>query len=282
MRRPVAFVVALLTAVSVTACGSGGPTEVADTAGKQDAQLMGHIHGLGVDPADGVLYIAAHMGVFRAADGAEIVRVADRWQDTMAFTVTGPGRFLAGGHPDLTEGLPPQLGLIRSSDAAQTWQPVSRQGAADFHALDVSGARIVGYDSVAGALVTTTDQRRWQVVARGAYTDVAVDPTDPNRILATTPRGALVEYDARRPSTSVRRDAPPLVLVDWAEGRRVVGATSSGAVFVSNDGGTTWAPVASVAGTPVALDAVRGIWHVATATGVLSSTDGGRVWNRVV
>jgi hypothetical protein len=52
----------------------------------------------------------------------------------MGFTIAGPDVFL-GGHPPLTEPGPPHLGLVRSTDWAQTWQPVSLRGQADYHAL---------------------------------------------------------------------------------------------------------------------------------------------------
>lgn len=55
----------------------------------------------------------------------------------MGFTVTGPKTFLGSGHPDFDKDpqLPPRMGLIRSADAALTWQPVSLTGEVDFHAL---------------------------------------------------------------------------------------------------------------------------------------------------
>ena len=47
---------------------------------------------------------------------ADPVRVADRYQDTMGFTVNGPNTFLGSGHPDFVADpdFPTRLGLIRS------------------------------------------------------------------------------------------------------------------------------------------------------------------------
>ncbi|MEN8652208.1 hypothetical protein ABCR94_16755 [Streptomyces sp. 21So2-11] len=49
------------------------------------------------------------------------VRIADRYQDTMGFTVTGPRTFLASGRPSPADptAASPHLGLIRSTDAGQ-------------------------------------------------------------------------------------------------------------------------------------------------------------------
>lgn len=77
-------------------------------------------------PADGALYAATHTGLFRLDGDGNVERIADRYQDTMGFTVAGPDEFLASGHPDLrdkelqVEGKPPLLGLIESPDAGRT------------------------------------------------------------------------------------------------------------------------------------------------------------------
>ena len=150
----------------ITGCASGDLSTSAQSPAA-DSEAMGHVHGLGVDPADDALYAATHSGVFRVGDDGSSRRIADRWQDTMAFTVVGPGHFLGSGHPDLKEDLPSHLGLIESVDAAETWSILSLGGEADFHALDVSGNRTYGYDATSGQLMTTTDRRNWSTVATG-------------------------------------------------------------------------------------------------------------------
>ena len=102
-----------------------------------------HVHGLGINPSDNALFIATHTGLFRAPDGeSQATRVADRYQDTMGFTVVGPDHFLGSGHPDVREDLPPYLGLIESTDAGVTWEPVSLLGERDFHVLEADGSRV--------------------------------------------------------------------------------------------------------------------------------------------
>jgi hypothetical protein len=83
-------VVAVVGAVAFAGCGEDGANM--EMAGGTAA---GHVHGLGVDPADDSLYIATHAGLFRAPPGeSEVSRVGSSNQDTMGFTVTGPGSFL--------------------------------------------------------------------------------------------------------------------------------------------------------------------------------------------
>ncbi|MEU9237627.1 hypothetical protein [Streptomyces subrutilus] len=137
-RIPALAATAATGALLLTACSTTGTTPAQTKAGATKADDAdpgtGHLHGLGVDPADGALYAAGHLGVFRLTP-AGAVRVADRYQDTMGFAVTGPQTFLASGHPSPTDptATSPHLGLIRSTDAAQTWTTVSAAGEADFH-----------------------------------------------------------------------------------------------------------------------------------------------------
>lgn len=127
-----------------------------------------HVHGLGIDPADGALFIATHTGLFRVDKSErQASRVTDRRQDTMGFTIVGPHRFLGSGHPDVREareqGLPPLLGLIESTDAGESWRPISLRGEADFHVLRFAGERVYGYDATNDRLLVSTDRgRTWR------------------------------------------------------------------------------------------------------------------------
>ncbi len=81
---------------------------------------MEHIHGLGIDPADGMLYAGSHYGLFRVpVEGA--VTLVSPVQDFMGFTVAGPDRFLASGHPGEDQDGPSSVGLIESTDGGESW-----------------------------------------------------------------------------------------------------------------------------------------------------------------
>jgi hypothetical protein len=83
----------------VAACGSGGD---ADQPGQLNQPALEHVHGLGVNPADGKLYVASHHGVFRVDGQGDAEQIARRTQDFMGFTIVGPNHFLASGHPGPT------------------------------------------------------------------------------------------------------------------------------------------------------------------------------------
>lgn len=270
-----------LAAVILTACtGSSDPTGAPDPSAR-DQRAVGHVHGIGTDPADGTLYAAGHFGLFRITDDGTPTRVADRWQDTMAFTVTGPNTFLASGHPDLREDLPPHLGLIESTDAGETWEPVSLEGEADFHALEVIGNRIVGYDAVSGQLMTTSDRQTWQTLDEGTYVDLAPAPGNSERVLATTASGDLVEVTVDGTSRTFT-EAPELVWIDTAPDGTLVGATAAGEVFSSRQPQTGWRLAGRVPGAPTAIDAQEGVWHIATEGAILASTDNARTWRPIL
>jgi hypothetical protein len=171
-----------------------------------------HVHGLGVNPADGALFVATHTGLFRAARGERRAeRFADRYQDTMGFTITGPDQFLGSGHPDGRDKLPPFLGLIRSTDAGRTWEPVSLLGERDFHVLEAAGQQIYGFgsdfDSQQTSLLVSDDGgRTWdERTPPEPLTSLAIDPRDPERVVATGERGIYSSTDL---APAVRRARP--------------------------------------------------------------------------
>jgi len=259
------------------ACGNAADKDPADGPIAEDPHLIGHVHGLGVDPADGTLFAAGHFGVFRIDEGGLATRIADRWQDTMSFTVTGPGTFLASGHPDLREDLPPHLGLIESTDAGETWQSLSLQGEADFHALEVVGDRVYGYDAASGRLMTTTDRRSWTTITEGQFVDLAVVPSHPDRVVVTTPSGLVHEVRLDGSSRPLR-SAPSLVWVDAQQSGRLVGITAGGELFSTAGPDSEWQRAGRVPGTPAALEVAEAAWYAATDEGIFTSTDLGASW----
>ena len=240
-----------------------------------------HVHGLGVDPADGVLYAATHSGLFKIPAEGRAERVANRAQDTMGFSVVGPGRFIGSGHPDFREDdvRPPLLGLIESDDAGQSWARVSLHGEADFHALAAAHGLVYGYDSTSGTFMVTEDKQSWDPRSRLPMRGFAIDPADPDGVVAATPQGPFASADGGRTWAPLVR-APQLAVVAWQSGDGLFGVDVNGAVHRSGDGGRTWARAGSVGGEPEALtvDSVAGTTrlHVAIAgEGILVSTDGG-------
>lgn len=268
----------LLLALLAGCGGSDAPSEPAPPVAAE-AEGASHIHGLGVDPADGSLYIATHTGLFRAAEGeSRGRRVGDRRQDTMGFTVAGPGDFLGSGHPDARDGLPPLLGLIRSTDGGRTWQPVSLLGEADFHVLRTAGSRIYGFDATQGRLMVSADGGRTWDERRppGALFDLAIDPASADRIVVSSDQGLFASRDGGR---RWRRLDPRLVgLLAWSRAGLVL-VDGGGTVHRSADAGRTWKEIGDIGGRPAALSLDGEVLHAALHSNVVkASSDGGRTW----
>jgi hypothetical protein len=271
----------LLGCLAVTACsdnGDGRPQPVVEDPGPV------HVHGLGVNPADGALFIATHTGLFRAPpDEVTASRVKDRFQDTMGFTVVGPDRFLGSGHPDGRENLPPFLGLLRSTDAGQTWTPVSLLGQRDFHVLEASGRRIYGFGSDfetrrANLLVSDDRGRTWaERTVPEPLTSLAIDPTDRDRALASGEQGLYRTADGGRRWRSLASDSG---LLAWTRRSAAYLVALDGRVSRSTDGGVNWRHVGDVGAAPSAFEAAGAELYVALHDGTVKrSGDGGKTWS---
>lgn len=236
-----------------------------------------HIHGLGINSANGDVYAATHMGVFRITEDGEATRIADRYQDTMGFTVAGPDHFIASGHPDLREELPPLLGLIESKDGAKTWEKKSLLGKSDFHALRYAHETIYGYDSTGSAFMVSRDGRRWDTRSNTTLRDFVVSPEDPDVIMATAPSGLERSKDGGRTWKEI--DGPPEpVLLAWERVDELWMVDFAGGVHRSDDGGRSWESRGKLAPRPEALVAADDRLYMAVDGGIHVSADGGREW----
>jgi hypothetical protein len=283
----VRFLAAAALLLVAGACGLGACSGDSDEPTEPDPRVGDpgpvHVHGLGVNPADGALFVATHTGLFRAAAGEQRARrVADRFQDTMGFTITGPDRFLGSGHPDGRDSLPPFLGLIRSTDAGRSWQPVSLLGKRDFHVLEAAGERVYGYGSdyesrQAGLLVSDDGGRSWQErVPPEPLLSLAIDPDDSDRVVASGEDGSYASIDAARGWRPLSEDAG---LLAWADAGALFRVRLDGSVDRSTDGGRTWEETGDAGGQPAAFEAVGDQLYIALHDGTIKrSRDQGRTW----
>jgi len=236
-----------------------------------------HIHGLGINPADGTLYVATHDGLYQLPADGQARLVGTGRQDTMGFTIAGPNQFLASGHPAPGQGGPPHLGLIESGDGGVTWTTRSLPGQADFHALRFRHNTVYGYNSTTGQLITSTDKVTWQTRATMSLRDFDVHPTDPETLLATTQSGLQRSSDGG--TTWSAAGGPPLVLLAWESTDRLWGVTTSGEVLRSADGGTSWNPSGKITGQATAFAAHDGTLYASIhERGIFRSGDGGTTW----
>lgn len=287
-RRAVAALTVLVTAAVLAACSDadGEPTPAAPAATASDghahshddassgAALPGeHVHGVAIDPADGRVYLATHEGLF-LRDGSEWTRIGPVI-DLMGFSAAGPGHFYASGHPGQGVDLPNPVGLIESTDAGETWQPLSRQGVSDFHAMTASHESVVAFDG--SRLESTSDGTTWRPLPVPISPFAMGVSPDGATLVVTSESGPVRSTDGGGQWENIA-DAPLLQVVAWADDDTVVGVTPDGVVAVSEDRGATWEQTSEVEGPPHALAAARGSGGslrivVITESGALESRD---------
>ena len=281
--RPIQRALAAAAACLLLASGCGGDGGEDGRPASSDPGPV-HVHGLGVNPEDGALYIATHTGLFRAAPGeTKAARVGGRYQDTMGFTVAGPDRFLGSGHPDPRDQLPPFLGLIESTDAGRSWRPVSKQGESDFHVLEAEGDRVYGfgsdYETRAPQFLASADGgRTWEERAvPEPLLSLALAPGDPDRLVASGERALYESADGGRRWKRLAQAAGALA---WPARASLYLIGGDGSVGLSADGGRHWEPVGEIGGQPAAFEAeAPGDLYAALHDGTVKrSTDGGRSW----
>ncbi|TFD13019.1 exo-alpha-sialidase [Cryobacterium sp. TMT1-2-2] len=309
-RRFFALTLLLVGLVAITGCSASASNSAAGslvTAPVPNA--FEHVHGLGADPLTGETYAATHHGVWLVPTGVladsylagaprpdttQPIQIAGLAQDTMGFTVAGPGQLLASGHPDPTKPSDlalPNLGLISSTDGAKSWTALSLAGETDFHDLDAVALedgtlRVYGYDAGAGAIAVSDDSGlTWSSGAVLALRDLAADPSQADRLYATTADGLMMSTDAGR-TFALMVGAPALLLVDVVEtdtDTQLVGIDPNGAVWRQT--ADTWTQTGTTSRTPEAFTVVGGPspWLlVADAAGIAASDDGGVTWTSLI
>ena len=262
-----------------------GPTAAAQA---EPATELSHVHGLGLNPGDGLIYVATHNGLF-VVEGDSARPVGEGRQDTMGFTITGPNAFLASGHPAPGQDAPTNLGLLSSDDAGTTWRAVAEEGR-DFHALTAAEEFVYGLDSSSGVLMSSSDGgSTWHSRAAVPARTVDVSPTDPQHLLATTEAGLMLSDDGGATFTAQTPQPPELlVLVDHipADGpassqATVAGLDTTGQLWTFDGQGWT-GPSVSVGGAPHAFTALGpDAYLAATESGIFRTDDAGRSWHKV-
>ncbi|GGN89457.1 hypothetical protein GCM10011579_084350 [Streptomyces albiflavescens] len=269
---------AALASLVLAACGDGTSDTGEKAAASTSASELSHVHGLGVDPADGRVYVATHDGLYTIAKGQNPKLVGDRKDDFMGFTVTGKNTFIASGHGAEGSDRPGNLGLIETTNSGRAWTSRSLSGAADFHSLDSAKGIAYGYEG--GRIRVSADLKNWDDRATLEALDLAAGPSG-NKLLATTSEGVVAGSDGGR--TFGKGAGPVQAFVSWPTQKALFGIDSSGKLSSSADGGETWRQLTAVpGGQPQALTAVDAK-HILAATteGVYESRDGGKTFTEL-
>lgn len=193
-----------------------------------------HVHGLVVD-AEGAVRAGTHEGVRVITEGGDVTAVGPV-DDLMGMTgQPGTMRLISSGHPGRGSQFPNPVGLIRSDDGGQTWEPVSLTGEIDFHALATTGDDVVGFDGVTGILTSNDTGTTWQQGAPMAALSLAMIG---DQVWATTPEGVMHSTD-RAATFNPLPDAPTLWQISAGIDNSLWGVDIDGLAWRSTDG-LTW------------------------------------------
>jgi photosystem II stability/assembly factor-like uncharacterized protein len=258
----------LALALAMSACSSDAELP----PGAQDGgAVTGHVHNLAYDGP--TLVLGTHDGLWEQESGAVPVQVSQETFDVMGLALSGSTWF-ASGHPGPGMDAPADLGLMASTDSGVTWRNVSLSGEVDFHRLTAAGDVVLGQSAHDQKLLRSEDAGlTWQDLGAPPVFDIAMNPSDDTRVLATTEQGLLASQDGGRSFTAVP-ESPVLMFAVWAEDA-VYGVSASGEVYSSADQGLSWASVGSVPGQPIALGAAGERIAILVDDVIWESPDGG-------
>jgi photosystem II stability/assembly factor-like uncharacterized protein len=127
-------------------------------------------------------------------------------------------------------------------------------------------------------MVSSDGGRRWtQRTPPAAIFDLAIDPRDPDRIVASTERGIFSSADAGKRWRPLRDDIAGLLA--WPAANALYMVDGQGQVQRSGDGGRQWQPAGGIGGQPAAFIASGSDLYAALADSTVKrSTDGGATW----
>lgn len=283
----------LLLLLLVAACGGSseeeGGTTSATTAGTDIASIA-------IDPSDGTLLAGSGPAFFRLPPGAKAPQTAAGNITTPKGTGTltrdvvvrfaGPGTIIASGHSG-EASLPPVLGLVRSTDEGETWEPVSGLGKADYHEIEVTGTRILALKNEEPGMIQFSDDggKTWktrEAPTAAAPIDVAVDPGNPAHWAVSTDQGTWLSTNEGR--TWRQRETTFGARITWGAPDALYSAGKDGKVKRSRDGGKSFEDVGTIGAGPKELVvSPKGELYASVAGGeIRRSSDGGATWSKVI
>lgn len=212
-----------------------------------------HVHGLAVEPGSDEILVATHEGIYVVTEGGDMEGPIGGYDfDAMGFTITDEAWF-ASGHPG--PGTPaelgsPNLGILRSEDRGQSWDPITFTGVEDFHVLDSdpSGA-LYGIGSSSFAVRVSADRgATWVDRAEVKAASLAAST---GRIYAATEQGVQLSSDEGA-TFELLPDAPVLYSLTALLDGSLLGVGTDSMLWRSLPNGL-WEVVEPVEGTVQAL-----------------------------
>jgi photosystem II stability/assembly factor-like uncharacterized protein len=225
--------------------------------------------------------LGTHAGLYESSDGGrDWQRVALEGQDAMNLARSAGKTIWTAGHNVLAkstdggatwtdvrpEGLPSLdlhgfavdpseshtlyaavagQGLYRSRDAGQSFELISGDVGGAVMALAVTAdGRILAGDMEQGLLISSDAGKSWKPVLRAGLMGLAINPADPNTVVATGP-GILLSRDSGRTWDEVLALAEGAGPVAWSTSDPDVGYAVGfdRVLYRTSDRGQSWQPI---------------------------------------
>jgi len=283
-----------LVLLALSACGGGDEPE--ETAAPTAAPgTTTDIVSIAIDPTDGTLLAGSGPAFYRLPPGAEKPEQAKgalstpKGSGTLTKDVVvryeKPGTIIASGHSS-EAALPPVLGILRSTDNGETWEPISGLGEADYHEIEIQGNRIFALRNEDPGMIQISEDggKTWdtrEAPSVAAPIDVSVNPGDPKIWAVSTDQGVFVSTNEGK--SWRQRDTTFGARIAWGADA-LYAAGKDGKVKQSTDSGASWQEVGSIGAGPKELIVSPNGELYASVTGpeIRRSTDGGKTWTTVI
>ncbi|WEG15327.1 YCF48-related protein [Alkalihalophilus pseudofirmus] len=224
------------------------------TAGSE-VEEFSHLHGLEYAHHEDAFYVATHHGLIKHADGEwiDVNKEAEK-HDFMGLAILDENTMLSSGHPSHSSNLEDPLGVMKSTDQGETWEPIALYPEVDFHLLHANKG-----DSN-------------QVYAIDAYNSHFYHSEDGGYSWEQVETEGLPEPIGHTYSLTSHPQFPSHVLAGTEEG-----------VYMSLDSGQTWEEMESNS-TATALESLNGdneelmAYFVGELEGLYFSKDFGQTW----
>ena len=213
----------------------GGRSWQSTALAGQDAMNLGRAGG-------GVTWTAGHNVLAKSTDGGRT------WQDVRPDGL--PHLDIHGFAVDprdqktLWAALAGQ-GIYRSRDGGESFELVTREVGGGVMALAVTpDGRVLAGDMQQGLFVSANDGKTWKPTLQAGLMGVAVNPKEPERVVATGP-GILLSTDGGRNWDQVLPLEAGAGPVAWAPSNPEVGYVVGfdKTLYKTEDAGATWQPV---------------------------------------
>ena len=284
-----------LVLLALSACGGGDEPEEA-AAPTAAPGTTTDILSIAIDPSNGTLLAGSGPAFYRLPPGTDKPELAKGALSTPkgAGTLTKdvvvrfekPGTIIASGHSG-EAALPPVLGILRSTDMGESWEPISGLGEADYHEIEIAGSRIFALRNEDPGMIQVSDDggKTWETreaPSVAAPIDVSVNPGDEDVWAVSTDQGVFVSTNAGK--SWRQRDTTFGARIAWGAPDALYAAGKDGKVKKSADAGGSWQDVGSIGAGPKELIVSPKGELYASVGGpeIRRSTDGGKSWTKVI